>query len=185
MTKGNYIHHHGSDCPISSDAGAVPADFRFEDYARSLWQANKMMKSLDFSFAVVSGSSGLLDCLSEFMDAVALLAISDESDASGDISASPSLVRSKTMFFCMRHAENDPEARSGCLRTIRTLQQQFLSRMLRDRMVLAGMGVSLVPEVDIHESDKYFFNGCTMSYMTVGYTIKSSLRYDAEQWDNI
>ncbi|MDE7159375.1 MAG: hypothetical protein K2O24_00820 [Muribaculaceae bacterium] len=176
------VHSHSADCRLTRGIPAAPGDFNFENYARGLWERNVMAADLGFGFAVVSGASGLLDCLEEYLDMTALVAVSDESDASGNISAAPSLVRTKTIFFCMRHVQNDLECRAACMRSIRELQRQFLSRMLHDRNALACAGVTLIPQVDIHESDKYFFNGCAMSYMDIGYSLKSSMRYDPRQW---
>lgn len=176
-------HIHTEACrPLPSDV--FTGDFDLDEYFRTLTRENLLARLHDFRFHVVSGLDGMIDALESMMDSSAFVAVSDDAFTSVDASTSPSLMRQKVVFLAMRHAPDDPSARSEALHTLRELARQFLARMLHDRPALAARrGVAFSPDVAVNETDRYLSPGTAILFMNIGYHFKASLVYNATLWE--
>lgn len=88
----------------------------------------------------------------------------------------------KTIFFAMRHAAEDIEARAECMEIMRELFRQFMSRLLPEKVRLEQNCIYLDPRISFNEIDRYFFSGAAGAYFQIAVDVFTDLRYNADEW---
>ena len=85
------------------------------DFFRRLTESNKLARSKNFKFCLVSSLEGFEEALARMQSSTAFVCVSDVSSGSTDLTNSPHTVRTKTVFFAVRHKIDD-EGPHGSLR---------------------------------------------------------------------
>ena len=87
------------------------------DFFRRLTETNKLARSKNFKFCLVSSLEGFEEALARMQSSTAFVCVSDVSSGSTDLTNSPHTVRTKTVFFIdqkIRFSEIDKYFFSGC-----------------------------------------------------------------------
>lgn len=85
------------------------------DFFRRLTESNKLARSKNFKFCLVSSLEGFEEALARMQSSTAFVCVSDVSSGSTDLTNSPHTVRTKTVFFAVRHKIDDMKARMEAL----------------------------------------------------------------------
>ena len=149
----------------------------------SLTETNKFAKAHDFVFAKVSGLDGFEEALQQLQSATAIIAVSDISQGYIEMNNSPHTRRVKTVFFAMRHALDDMEARQECMDIMRELFRQFMSILIQEKTRVEEEHIYLDPRISFQEIDRYFLSGCACAFFQVATDVYTDLRYNQEEWD--
>ena len=151
-------------------------------FFKELTSTNKFAKQHEFVFAKVSGLDGFEEVLHNLQSATAIIAVSDISQGYIEVNNSPHTRRVKTIFFAMRHALGDMDARQTCMDTMREVFRQFMSKLILERTKLEQNNIYLDPRISFQEIDQYFFSGCACAYFQLAIDTYTDLRYDPTEW---
>ena len=91
--------------------------------------------------------------------------------------------RVKTVFFAMRHALDDMEARQQCMDIMRELFRQFMSVLIQEKTRVEEEHIYLDPRISFQKIDRYFLSGCACAFFQVATDVYTDLRYNQEEWD--
>lgn len=152
-------------------------------FFENLCATNRLAQSEGFAFCRVSGLDGFEEAVNEAQTQTAFVCVSDIADGYTELNNTPRTRRVKTVFFAMRHAAEDMEARAGCMETMRELFRQFMSRLLPEKVRLEQNCIYLDPRITFNEIDGYFFNGAAGAYFTIAVDCFTDLRYREEEWE--
>ena len=170
------------------------ATFFFEKLASK----NKVAKTEGFHFCRVSGLEGFEECIHSLQSTANFIAVSDIAQGYTELNTTPHTRGVKTVFFVMRHALDDMEARQECMDIMRELFRQFMSILIQEKTrVEAGcpreLGkpyekgaqgfVYLDPRISFQEIDRYFLSGCACAFFQVATDVYTDLRYNQEEWE--
>ena len=148
-----------------------------------LASANKLAKANSFVFCRVSGLDGFEEALQSMQSAAAFIAVSDISQGYTELNNSPHTRRVKTVFFAMRHAIDDMNARQACMDIMRELCRQFMSVLIQEKTRVEEEHIYLDPRISFQEIDRYFLSGCACAFFQVATDVYTDLRYNQEEWD--
>ena len=112
--------------------GTWAADKFFE----KLTATNRLALAEGFTFCRVSGLEGFEEAVAQMQNTAAFVCVSDVADGYTDLNNTPRTRRIKTVFFAMRHAAEDMEARAECMATMRELFRQFATRLILEKVRL-------------------------------------------------
>lgn len=143
---------------------------------------NKLARQEGFMFCRVSGLEGFEQAVNEMQQAAAFVCVSDTADGYTDLNNTPRTRRVKTIFFAMRHAAEDMDARSECMEVMRELFRQFMSVLIREKTRLDENRIFIDPRITFNEIDRYFFSGCAGAYFQIAVDVYTDLRYNADDW---
>lgn len=149
-----------------------------------LTMRNRLAKRKGFLFCSVSGLEGFEQALENMKQSTAFVCVSDVPEGSIELNNSPHTRQIKTVFFAMRHAMNDMEARKRCMTTLKELFRQFASVLIREKVKLEQNCIYLDPRISFTEIDKYFFSGCACAYYQIAVDVYTDLRFNADEWDD-
>lgn len=152
-------------------------------FFENLTATNKLAQSEQFVFCRVSGLDGFEEAVNEAQSQTAFVCVSDIADGYTELNNTPRTRRVKTVFFAMRHAAEDMEARAECMEVMRELFRQFMSRLLPEKVRLEQNCIYLDPRITFNEIDRYFFNGAAGAYFTIAVDCFTDLRYCEEEWE--
>ena len=158
--------------------GTWDATSFFERLANS----NKLAVSEDFTFCQVSGLEGFEEALSQMQSASAFICVSDIADGYTELNNTPRTRRVKTVFFAMRHAAEDMDARNECMEIMRELFRQFASQLIMEKTRLEENCIYIDPRISFNEIDRYFFSGCACAYFQIAVDVFTDLRYNPDEW---
>lgn len=150
----------------------------FED----LTKRNKLAKSKHFTFCRVSSLDGFEEALAKLLTKPAFVCVSDISQGFTDINNTPHTRRVKTVFFAMRHAVDNMEARQTCMNTMRELFRQFMSVLIMEQTRLQEHNIYIDDRISFQEIDKYFFSGCACAYFQIAVDTFTDLQFKATEW---
>ena len=158
----------------------------------------KLAQKEGFNFCRVSGLEGFEECIHSLQSTANFIAVSDIAQGYTELNTTPHTQRVKTVFFAMRHALDDMEARQECMDIMRELFRQFMSILIQEKTrVEAGcpreLGkpyekgaqgfVYLDPRISFQEIDRYFLSGCACAFFQVATDVYTDLRYNQEEWE--
>lgn len=86
-----------------------------------------------FTFCCVSGLEGFEECLRNLQSTANFIAVSDIAQGYTEMNTTPHTRRVKTVFFAMRHALDDMQARQECMETMRELFRQFMFVLIQEK----------------------------------------------------
>ena len=152
-------------------------------FFENLTATNRLARSEGFTFCRVSGLDGFEEAVNEAQTQSAFVCVSDIADGYTELNNTPRTRRVKTVFFAMRHAAEDMEARAECMETMRELFRQFMSRLLPEKVRLEQNCIYLDPRITFNEIDRYFFSGAAGAYFQIAVDVFTDLRYNADEWD--
>lgn len=158
--------------------GTWAADKFFE----KLTATNRLALAEGFTFCRVSGLEGFEEAVAQMQNTAAFVCVSDVADGYTDLNNTPRTRRIKTIFFAMRHAAEDMEARAECMATMRELFRQFATRLILEKVRLEQNCIYLDPRISFNEIDRYFFSGAAGAYFTIAVDCFTDLRYCKEEW---
>ncbi|MDE6755972.1 MAG: hypothetical protein K2J66_02400, partial [Muribaculaceae bacterium] len=75
---------------------------------------------------MVSGLDGFEEAVNQAQTQSTFVCVSDKADGYTELNNTPRTRRVKTVFFAMRHAAEDMEARAECIETMRELFRQLM-----------------------------------------------------------
>ena len=107
----------------------------------------------------------LLQRLADLINTAA--ADGDIADGYTELNNTPRTRRVKTVFFAMRHAIDDMEARNECVEIMRELFRQLMSVLTLERVKLEQNCIYLDPRISFNEIDRYFF-GFRAGFLSTG-----------------
>ena len=151
-------------------------------FFEELTATNRLAKAEGFTFCRVSGLDGFEEAVNEAQTQSAFVCVSDIADGYTDLNNTPRTRRVKTVFFAMRHAAEDMEARSECMETMRELFRQFASQLILEKTRLEENCIYIDPRITFNEIDRYFFSGCACAYFQIAVDCYTDLRYNADEW---
>ena len=152
-------------------------------FFEKLTATNRLAQSEGFTFCRVSGLDGFEEAVNEAQTQTAFVCVSDIADGYTDLNNTPRTRRVKTVFFAMRHAAEDMEARAECMETMRELFRQFMSRLFPEKVRLEQNCIYLDPRISFNEIDRYFFNGAAGAYFQIAVDVFTDLRFNADEWE--
>lgn len=158
---------------LNWDAGAF-----FEE----LTAKNKMAVDNGFVYCRVSGLDGFEGALKSMQNSTAFVCVSDTSQGYTELNTSPHTRRVKTVFFAMRHAVDDMDARNECMETMRELFRQYATKLILEKTRLEEGFIYLDSRITFKEIDRYFFSGCACAYFQISVDTYTDLRYKADEW---
>ena len=158
--------------------GTWAADKFFE----KLTATNRLALAEGFTFCRVSGLEGFEEAVAQMQNTTAFVCVSDVADGYTDLNNTPRTRRIKTVFFAMRHAAEDMEARAECMATMRELFRQFATRLILEKVRLEQNCIYLDPRISFNEIGRYFFSGAAGAYFTIAVDCFTDLRYCKEEW---
>lgn len=147
-----------------------------------LTSTNKLAISEGFTFCRVSGFEGFEEALGSMQSSNAFICVSDIADGYTELNNSPRTRRIKTVFFAMRHAIDDMEARNSCMETMRELFRQYMSVLILEKVKIEQDCIYLDPRISFNEIDRYFFSGCACAYFQIAIDKFTDLRYNEDEW---
>ena len=115
---------------------------------------NKLAKVGKFTFCRVSGQEGFEECLHSRQSTANFIAVSDIAQGYTEQNTTPHTRRVKTVFFAMRHALDDMQARQECMEAMRELFRQFMSVLIQDKTRVEEEHIYLDPHVSFREIGK-------------------------------
>ena len=157
-------------------------NWRATEFFEHLAATNRLAQAERFTFCRVSGLEGFEECLHTMQHATAIIAVSDLSQGYCEINNTPHTRRVKTVFFAMRHAIDDMEARQECMDTMRELFRQFMSKLIQEKTRVEEEHIYLDPRISFNEIPQYFFSGCACAYFQVATDTYTDLRYNELEW---
>lgn len=149
-----------------------------------LAQTNKLAVCEGFTFCQVSGLEGFEEALSQMQSASAFICVSDIADGYTELNNTPRTRRVKTVYFAMRHAAEDMDARNECMEIMRELFRQFASQLILEKVKLEQSCIYLDPRISFNEIDRYFFSGCACAYFQIAVDVFTDLRYNPDEWND-
>ena len=132
---------------------------------------------------VPQGKGGFVEALQSMQSAAAFIAVSDISQGYTELNTTPHTRRVKTVFFAMRHALDDMEARQECMDIMRELFRQFMSVLIQEKTRVEEEHIYLDPRISFQEIDRYFLSGCACAFFQVATDVYTDLRYNQEEWE--
>ena len=152
-------------------------------FFEKLASSNKMAKTEGFHFCRVSGLEGFEECIHSLQSTANFIAVSDIAQGYTELNTTPHTRRVKTVFFAMRHAIDDMEARQECMDIMRELFRQFMSVLIQEKTRVEEENIYLDPRISFQEIDRYFLSGCACAFFQVATDVYTDLRYNQEEWD--
>lgn len=149
-----------------------------------LTATNRLARQEGFTFCRVSGLDGFEEAVNQALTASALVCVSDISDGYVELHNSPRTRRVKTVFFAMRHAVDDMEARNECMEIMRELFRQFMSRLLAERAAMEQRSIFIDSRITFNEIDRYFFTGAAGAFFQIAVDCFTDLRHNPDEWNN-
>ena len=143
----------------------------------------KLAQKEGFNFCRVSGLEGFEECIHSLQSTANFIAVSDIAQGYTELNTTPHTRRVKTVFFAMRHALDDMEARQECMDIMRELFRQFMSILIQEKTRVEEEHIYLDPRISFQEIDRYFLSGCACAFFQVATDVFTDLRYNAEEWD--
>lgn len=154
-----------------------------DSFFRNLSASNKLAKAKGFLYKQVSGLQGFEDALASMMSTTAFICLQDEDDGYVTLEGTPHTRRVKTVFFAMRHAVDNMQARAECFDIMREIFRQFMSKLIMEKVRIAENGLYLDQRVTFHEIEQYFFSGCACAYFNIAVDVYTDMRYNSDEWD--
>lgn len=151
-------------------------------FFKDLTNRNKLAKRENFVFCEVSGLDGFEEAVASMQTAPAIVAVSDIADGYTELNNTPRTRRVKTVFFAMRHAAEDMDARSECMDIMRELFRQFMSALLPEKTRLEQNCIYVDPRIKFSEIPRYFFNGAAGAYFQIAADCFTDLVYRSDEW---
>ena len=152
-------------------------------FFQDLTAHNKFATAHSFVFARVSGLEGFEEALDQMQSSSAFVCVSDTSQGYMALANTPRTRRVKTVFFCMRHAVDDMEARLTCMELLRELFRQFMSKLILEKTRLEQSCIYLDERISFNEIDRYFASGCACAYFQIAVDTFTDLRFNADEWE--
>lgn len=153
------------------------------EFFKNLVAHNKFATAHSFTFARVSGLEGFEEALAQMQSSTAFVCVSDTSQGYMALANTPRTRRVKTVFFAMRHAVDDMEARLTCMELLRELFRQFMSKLILEKTRLEQSCIYLDERISFNEIDKYFASGCACAYFQIAVDTFTDLRFNADEWE--
>lgn len=159
-------------------------DFDAVEFFSRLTQGNRLAREYDFRFSVVSGLEGFEDALHQALDATAIIAVDDSSQADVTITNTPRKRDFRVVYMFMRHStEGDwALARKQCFSIMREIFRQFCSVIIRERTRLRLENTIIGEDITFHEIDRYFFTGGACAWFQIDVTKFISLELNSQEW---
>ncbi len=151
-------------------------------FFENLTATNRLARSEGFTFCRVSGLDGFEEAVNAAQTQPAFVCVSAMADGYTELHNTPRTRRVKTVFFAMRHAAENMDARAECMETMRELFRQFMSRLLPEKVRLEQNCIYLDPRITFNEIDRYFFTGAAGAYFQIAVDVFTDLRYNADEW---
>lgn len=159
------------------------SNWNASQFFEELTAKNRLAQKEKFSFCRVSGLDGLEEALDNMQSSSAFVCVSDIANGYTELNNTPRTRRVKTIFFAMRHAINDMNARQNCMDTMRELFRQFMSVLIQERTKLEQNCIYLDPRISFNEIDRYFFSGCACAYFQLAVDVFTDLRFNSDEWE--
>lgn len=159
------------------------SNWNASQFFEELTAKNRLAQKEKFSFCRVSGLDGLEEALDNMQSSSAFVCVSDIANGYTELNNTPRTRRVKTIFFAMRHAINDMNARQDCMDTMRELFRQFMSVLIQERTKLEQNCIYLDPRISFNEIDRYFFSGCACAYFQLAVDVFTDLRFNSDEWE--
>ena len=160
-----------------------PTNWNATAFFENLTRSNRLATAENFVFCRVSGLEGFEEALGEIQQANNFVCVSDIADGYTELNNTPRTRRVKTVFFAMRHAAEDMEARAECMEIMRELFRQFMSVLILERVKLEQDCIYVDPRITFNEIDRYFSSGCACAYFTIAVDRFTDLRYCEGDWE--
>ncbi len=151
-------------------------------FFENLTAKNRLAQENEFVFHRVSGLDGFEECLHDMQSCTAFVAVSDIAQGYTELRSTPHTRRVKTVFFAMRHALNDMEARQECMDIMRELFRQYMSVLIQEKIRVEQEHIYLDTRITFNEIPQFFFSGCACASFQVATDCYCDLRYNGDEW---
>ena len=130
-------------------------------FFEKLTATNRLALAEGFTFCRVSGLEGFEEAVAQMQNTAAFVCVSDVADGYTDLNNTPRTRRIKTVFFAMRHAAEDMEARAECMATMRELFRQFATRLILEKSPFgAELHLPRPPNIVQRDRPLFFLGSC-------------------------
>ena len=162
----------------------IPKNINWDATAffENLTDKNLLANECGFVFHRVSGLEGFEECLHDMQNCLAFVAVSDIAQGYTELKTTPHTRRVKTVFFAMRHALDNMEARQECMDIMRELFRQYMSVLIQEKVRVEQEHIYLDSRISFNEIPQYFFSGCACAYFQVATDCYCDLRYNGNEW---
>lgn len=163
----------------------IPKNINWDatSFFETLASKNKLAKAENFTFCRVSGLEGFEEVLHHLQTTANFIAVSDIAQGYTELITTPHTRRVKTVFFAMRHALDDMQARQECMDIMRELFRQFMSVLIQEKTRVEEEHIYLDPRISFQEIDKYFLSGCACAFFQIATDVFTDLRYNEKEWE--
>ena len=163
----------------------IPKNINWDatSFFEKLASKNKLAKEEHFGFFRVSGLEGFEEALHNLQSTANFICVSDIAQGYTELNTTPHTRRVKTVFFAMRHALDDMEARQQCMDIMRELFRQFMSVLIQEKTRVEEENIYLDPRISFQEIVRYFLSGCACAFFQVATDVYADLHYNQEEWD--
>ena len=163
----------------------IPKNINWDatSFFEKLASKNKLAKEEHFGFFRVSGLEGFEEALHNLQSTANFICVSDIAQGYTELNTTPHTRRVKTVFFAMRHALDDMEARQQCMDIMRELFRQFMSVLIQEKTRVEEEHIYLDPRISFQEIESYFCSGCACAFFQVATDVFTDLRYNQEEWE--
>ena len=156
-------------------------------YFRSLAQSNKICKNNNFVFDLCSDPDSLQGLISNYKTASNFVFASDTVDSNTHSQGVGFFDRQVyTVWILAAYRYDDMEDRKVKLEQCRTVYQQFLSRLIKDKEEMIYDDALEFLELDKvykHELGRYSMSGVTGLYFMINSDEPLDLQFDESQWE--
>lgn len=157
--------------------------WRCNDFFKTLCETNRFALQYGFRFCTVTDLDGFEQALHSMQNTANFVCLAETEAGYTDINNSPHTRRVKTIYFAMRHALDDMDARRECIRVMNELFRQFASRLILERTRLENNRIYLDPRITFNEIDQFFFSGCACCYFQIATDTYTDLRFNPDEWN--
>lgn len=156
-------------------------------YFRSLAQSNKICKNYNFVFDLCSDPDSLQGLISNYKTASNFVFASDTVDSNTHSQGVGFFDRQVyTVWILAAYRYDDMEDRKVKLEQCRTVYQQFLSRLIKDKEEMTyddALEFLDLDKVYKHELGRYSMSGVTGLYFMINSDEPLDLQFDETQWE--
>ena len=156
-------------------------------YFRSLAQSNKICKNYNFVFDLCSDPDSLQGLISNYKTSSNFVFASDTVDSNTHSHGVGFFDRQVyTVWILAAYRYDDMEDRKVKLEQCRTVYQQFLSRLIKDKEEMTyddALEFLDLDKVYKHELGRYSMSGVTGLYFMINSDEPLDLQFDESQWE--
>lgn len=151
---------------------------------QSFVNTNKLAKSKQFRFCLVSGLEGMEEALASMLNTTSFCCLFDNASGYVETDNTPHTRRVHTVALALRHKSDDMAARRQAIEVLRELHRQLGSLIIKEQTRLREDMQYIEPRITMQETSQYLMPGTALCLMQIAVTHYTDLSYNENEWDN-